>query len=181
MALGLIYFQNFFGFNIQRRIYFLKSLTYILMYGAFAYAKALGSAANRRLVFYYKPGKLHSTLLHIAFHINPLNTNLIIYMQTKSAVFREFPHMQIFLNIFSEKTLTNCTLYCIIIHVDLSQKYGGIAQLARAFGSYPKCRWFKSICRYQRPGGQAVKTPPFHGGNTSSILVRVTKSAGVVE
>ena len=25
-----------------------------------------------------------------------------------------------------------------------------------------------------RPGGQAVKTPPFHGGNTSSILVRVT-------
>ena len=26
-----------------------------------------------------------------------------------------------------------------------------------------------------RPGGQAVKTPPFHGGNTSSILVRVTK------
>ena len=28
------------------------------------------------------------------------------------------------------------------------QRYGGIAQLARAFGSYPKCRWFKSICRY---------------------------------
>ena len=26
----------------------------------------------------------------------------------------------------------------------------------------------------KRPGGQAVKTPPFHGGNTSSILVRVT-------
>ena len=24
------------------------------------------------------------------------------------------------------------------------------------------------------PGGQEVKTPPFHGGNTSSILVRVT-------
>ena len=24
------------------------------------------------------------------------------------------------------------------------------------------------------PGGQAAKTPPFHGGNTSSILVRVT-------
>ena len=51
---------------------------------------------------------------------------------------------------------------------------GGIAQLARAFGSYPKCRRFKSYFRYQRPGGQAVKTPPFHGGNTSSILVRVT-------
>ena len=55
-------------------------------------------------------------------------------------------------------------------------KYGGIAQLARAFGSYPKCRRFKSYFRYHiRPGGQAVKTPPFHGGNTSSILVRVTK------
>ena len=28
-------------------------------------------------------------------------------------------------------------------------KYGGIAQLARAFGSYPECRRFKSHCRYQ--------------------------------
>ncbi len=55
--------------------------------------------------------------------------------------------------------------------------YGGIAQLARAFGSYPECRWFESNCRYQFwPGGQEVKTPPFHGGNTSSILVRVTKT-----
>lgn len=26
-----------------------------------------------------------------------------------------------------------------------------------------------------RPVGQAVKTPPFHGGITSSILVRVTR------
>ena len=48
--------------------------------------------------------------------------------------------------------------------------------MARAFGSYPECRWFESNCRYQFwPGGQEVKTPPFHGGNTSSILVRVTK------
>ena len=30
-------------------------------------------------------------------------------------------------------------------------------------------------CLYIWPVGQAVKTPPFHGGNTSSILVRVTK------
>ena len=52
---------------------------------------------------------------------------------------------------------------------------GGIAQLARATGSYPVGRKFKSHCRYHfRPVGQAVKTPPFHGGNTSSILVRVT-------
>ena len=27
-------------------------------------------------------------------------------------------------------------------------KYGGIAQLARARGSYPRCRWFKSYSRY---------------------------------
>ena len=31
----------------------------------------------------------------------------------------------------------------------LCNKNGGIAQLARAFGSYPKCRWFKSYSRYQ--------------------------------
>ena len=48
--------------------------------------------------------------------------------------------------------------------------------MARATGSYPVGRKFKSHCRYHfRPVGQAVKTPPFHGGNTSSILVRVTK------
>ena len=56
---------------------------------------------------------------------------------------------------------------------------GGIAQLARATGSYPVGRKFKSHCRYHfRPVGQAVKTPPFHGGNTSSILVRVTTVQG---
>ena len=31
------------------------------------------------------------------------------------------------------------------------------------------------MCPTTRPGGQAVKTPPFHGGNTGSIPVRVTK------
>ena len=84
--------------------------------------------------------------------------------------------------------------------------YGGIAQLARAFGSYPKCHRFKSSYRYQRykvslkypgsaaivtdkllavlakscilirPVGQAVKTRPFHGCNMGSIPVRVTKT-----
>ena len=29
-------------------------------------------------------------------------------------------------------------------------KYGGIAQLARARGSYPRCRWFKSSSRYYK-------------------------------
>ena len=67
---------------------------------------------------------------------------------------------------------------------------GGIAQLARAIGSYPIGRGFKSNFRYhasskvqrkytmarvKRPVGQAVKTPPFHGGNGSSILPRVIR------
>ena len=30
-------------------------------------------------------------------------------------------------------------------------KNGGVAQLARATGSYPVCHWFKSDRRYQRP------------------------------
>ena len=56
-----------------------------------------------------------------------------------------------------------------------------------AIGSYPIGRRFESHRRYQNkqipqqcgsyrwPRGQAVKTSPFHGGNTSSILVGVTK------
>ncbi len=31
----------------------------------------------------------------------------------------------------------------------MTEKYGDIAQLARATGSYPVCRWFKSDYRYQ--------------------------------
>ena len=59
--------------------------------------------------------------------------------------------------------------------ISLENIYGGIAQLARALGSYPGCRWFKSNCRYHLwPVGQEVKTPPFHGGNMGSIPVRVT-------
>ena len=58
--------------------------------------------------------------------------------------------------------------------IDFEQR-GGIAQLARATGSYPVGHGFKSNSRYQRPVGQAAKTPPFHGGNGSSILPRVTK------
>ena len=49
------------------------------------------------------------------------------------------------------------------------------SSVARATGSYPVGRKFKSHCRYHIwPVGQAVKTPPFHGGNMGSIPVRVT-------
>ena len=89
--------------------------------------------------------------------------------------------------------LTNRGCFDIIsLALQMWGKYGGIAQLARALGSYPGCHWFKSSCRYHfskgdkklcRPlrnleqkwrVGQTVKTPPFHGGNTGSIPVRVT-------
>ena len=55
--------------------------------------------------------------------------------------------------------------------------HGGVAQMARAHGSYPWCHRFDSCRRYQktRPLGQAVKTPPFHGGNRGSIPLGVTK------
>ena len=65
--------------------------------------------------------------------------------------------------------------YIIIFNVSSNGlEHGGVAQLARANGSYPLGRWFEPTRRYQWPVGQAVKTPPFHGGNTSSNLVRVT-------
>ena len=40
---------------------------------------------------------------------------------------------------------------------------GGIAQLARALGSYPGCRWFKSDCRYafQGPLVKRLRYRPF--------------------
>ena len=70
----------------------------------------------------------------------------------------------------------------------MSENFGGIAQLVRAIGSYPIGRGFESNFRYHmpcphgdRPVGQAAKTPPFHGGNTSSILVRVTKNEAPME
>ncbi len=55
-------------------------------------------------------------------------------------------------------------------------EFGEIAQLARATGSYPVGREFKSHSRYHlRPVGQEVKTTPFHGVIMGSIPVRVTR------
>ena len=81
------------------------------------------------------------------------------------------------INIIFKKLLTSKNLFviiCFALRVD--EEYAGIAQLARACGSYPQCRWFKSDYRYQRPVGQVVKTPPFHGSNMGSSPVRVTKN-----
>ena len=50
---------------------------------------------------------------------------------------------------------------------------GGIAQLARAFGSYPKCRWFESIRRYQYgPVVKRLRHRPF------TAVTRVRFSSG---
>ncbi len=74
--------------------------------------------------------------------------------------------------------MTNINCYVILAERSAGTEfYGGIAQLARASGSYPAGRWFKSDFRYHiRPVGQAVKTPPFHGSNGGSIPPRVTKT-----
>ena len=88
--------------------------------------------------------------------------------------------------LFQKNCLTNYLPSVILVCARCGCRYGGVAQLARAFGSYPECHWFESSRRYQFgkhrkmlsfiwPVGQVVKTPPFHGGNTSSSLVRVTR------
>ena len=89
-----------------------------------------------------------------------------------------YQNSYILILIFFKKHLTKTGCCYIMYMLHFGAIYGGIAQMARAFGSYPECRWFKSNYRYHIiwPGGQAAKTPPFHGGNTSSILVRVTNN-----
>ena len=47
-----------------------------------------------------------------------------------------------------EKPLTYHKIHGTILPVEC----GGIAQLARARGSYPRCRWFKSSSRYFEKG-----------------------------
>ena len=97
-----------------------------------------------------------------------------------------------------QKPLTEAAQYDIITKrcQDSGKSHGGVAQLARATGSYPVGHRFKSGLRYHIGQGSAVpypsgtalvrgfppgplvkrpKTPPFHGGNSSSNLLRVTK------
>ena len=51
--------------------------------------------------------------------------------------------------------MTKVESYCKLrklVQESSEYKYGGIAQLARARGSYPRCRWFKSSSRYFEKG-----------------------------
>ena len=47
--------------------------------------------------------------------------------------------------------------------------YGGIAQLARALGSYPWCHWFKSSCRYHAHALQGGACADEHSRNVSLV------------
>ena len=57
-------------------------------------------------------------------------------------------------------------------------QYRGVEQLAARRAHNPKVVGSSptSATKKYGPVGQAVKTPPFHGGNRSSILLRVTNS-----
>ena len=72
---------------------------------------------------------------------------------------------------FRKKGLTNGFFYDIITVVPEKSgaKHGGIAQLARALGSYPNGRWFKSDFRYH--AGPLVKRLR-HGPFTAVTWVR---------
>ena len=52
-------------------------------------------------------------------------------------------------------------------------QYGGITQLVE-YSVHTRFVICSSQIAATRPVGQAVKTPPFHGGNMGSIPVRVT-------
>ena len=54
--------------------------------------------------------------------------------------------------------------------------HGGIAQLVEHSVHTRSVICSSQIAATIRPVGQAVKTPPFHGGNMGSIPVRVTKN-----
>ena len=48
----------------------------------------------------------------------------------------------------SEKFEKTVDKRALLYYNGIVTKYGGIAQLARACGSYPQCRWFESDYRY---------------------------------
>ena len=93
---------------------------------------------------------------------------------------------------FAKKVLTRAPPICYIKSCLVEVTHGGVAQLARACGSYPQCHRFESSRRYHHrrdvktsrrypsrgkfrwPVGQVVKTRPFHGCNMGSSPVRVT-------
>ena len=65
----------------------------------------------------------------------------------------------------------------MIKYKSLFRANGGVAQLARAFGSYPTGRWFKSCLRYHELAGRQARFGPLvkrlrHGPFTAVTWVR---------
>ena len=58
-------------------------------------------------------------------------------------------------------------------------KHGGVTQLVE-YPVHTRSVTCSSQVAATRPVGQAVKTPPFHGGNMGSIPVRVTKKKNLL-
>jgi len=73
---------------------------------------------------------------------------------------------------FEKCLLTNLPAFCIINKPFGTRSYGGVAQLARAFGSYPECHPFKSDRRYQNGAKFALLRFLFFAAfwNRSSLL-----------
>lgn len=49
-----------------------------------------------------------------------------------------------------KKTKLFVDKWCLLGYNSFALNYGGVAQLVRAFGSYPKGQWFESTHRYQK-------------------------------
>ncbi len=73
-----------------------------------------------------------------------------------------------------KKVLTNERIYFIISFV---VRNGGIAQLARAHGSYPWCQWFKSTYRYHVGASVAAFAPIFYCIKISAQKLRCASFA----
>ena len=62
----------------------------------------------------------------------------------------------------------------ISANAEICDQLGGVTQLVE-YPVHTRSVTCSSQVAATRPVGQAVKTPPFHGGNMGSIPVRVTK------
>ena len=85
---------------------------------------------------------MNISLQIVIYHKIYIKNETILHKKTR--VEKIFQFFLYFSKKYFKKVLTNAKL-CGIIY----KSHGGIAQLARALGSYPNGRWFKSDFRYQ--------------------------------
>lgn len=70
MSLGFVFLQNAFYLQKQRSVPLFQTLGQILVYGAFADAKLLGSRADSRLILYNVCCEIVCALFNVAFQKN---------------------------------------------------------------------------------------------------------------